>query len=157
MCKVFEIIEKDEMDWIEVMMCESKEKLCSNMMAYTVSNEQLKEYLIYNEELDRCILLRTDSDYKAKDFVVNFNMQSFLQSPDSLKGIVVYNLTKMTHKCFRFKLRCWMLRIFDFIINILDNIRYWFDGTEVSVIILIIMSLCMIAIIIKLYMTGGIC
>lgn len=125
MCDIFEITEKESMNWVDIMCSDYKEELCSDIIAYKIPRETVGEtvgeYIIYNRELDKCIILKTDSKYKLKYFIVDYKTQIYLQSPDHLKCNVVYNLTKMTSKCNMFKLRKLGLDIVDWFLDIFDS------------------------------------
>ena len=75
MCNIFEISEKESMNWVDIMMSDYKEEICSGVIAYKIPNDALSEYVIYNSNLDKCIVLKTDSRYKLKYFTESYKMQ----------------------------------------------------------------------------------
>lgn len=155
MCNIFEISEKESMNWVDIMMSDCKEELCSGVIAYKIPNDTLSEYVIYNSNLDKCIVLKTDSIYKLEYFTESYKMQVYLQSPSHLEDKVTYNLSKMTSKCKLFKLRKVGISIIDWILDVIDS-RFDIEYIMVRIILIIIVVIPPIFLFLEFWFNGGI-
>lgn len=123
---IFEIIECNEPNSINIMLSDNKEIIAEHITAYEIKENNISIITIYNDKLNKSIIIRTEDEFKLNAFTDRFMNNIYLVSPYDNSKISVYNLTKMTSSCKLYKIHNLLCMVFDYILdfNTESNIEY---------------------------------
>lgn len=143
---IFEIIEYDEPNSINIMLSDNKEIIAEHITAYEIKENNISIITIYNDKLDKSIIIRTEDKYKLNAFTDRFMNNIYLVSPYDSSKISVYNLTKMTSHCKLYKLHEFLWNIYN---KILDSGSV--SNVEYSIFIIITITVSILMIVLAIY------
>lgn len=143
---IFEIIECNEPNSINIMLSDSKEVIAEHITAYEIKEDNISIITIYNDKLNKSIIIRTEDRFKLNAFTDRFMNNIYLVSPYDNSKISVYNLTKMTSHCKLYKLHEFLWNIYN---KILDSGPV--SNVEYSIFIIITITVSIIMIVLAIY------
>lgn len=144
---IFEIIECNEPNSINIMLSDNKEIIAEHITAYEIKENNISIITIYNDKLDKSIIIRTEDKYKLDAYTDRFMNNVYIISPYDNSKISVYNLTKMTSHCKLYKLHEFLWNIYN---KILDSGPV--SNVEYSIFIIIItITVSIIMIVLAIY------
>lgn len=143
---IFEIIECNEPNSINIMLSDSKEVIAEHITAYEIKEDNISIITIYNDKLNKSIIIRTEDRFKLNAFTDRFMNNIYLVSPYDNSKILVYNLTKMTSHCKLYKLHEFLWNIYN---KILDSGPV--SNVEYSIFIIITITVSIIMIVLAIY------
>lgn len=143
---IFEIIECNEQNSINIMLSDSKEVIAEHITAYEIKEDNISIITIYNDKLNKSIIIRTEDRFKLNAFTDRFMNNIYLVSPYDNSKISVYNLTKMTSHCKLYKLHEFLWNIYN---KILDSGPV--SNVEYSIFIIITITVSIIMIVLAIY------
>lgn len=143
---IFEIIECNEPNSINIMLSDSKEVIAEHITAYEIKEDNISIITIYNDKLNKSIIIRTEDRLKLNAFTDRFMNNIYLVSPYDNSKISVYNLTKMTSHCKLYKLHEFLWNIYN---KILDSGPV--SNVEYSIFIIITITVSIIMIVLAIY------
>lgn len=143
---IFEIIECNEPNSINIMLSDSKEVIAEHITAYEIKEDNISIITIYNDKLNKSIIIRTEDRVKLNAFTDRFMNNIYLVSPYDNSKISVYNLTKMTSHCKLYKLHEFLWNIYN---KILDSGPV--SNVEYSIFIIITITVSIIMIVLAIY------
>lgn len=143
---IFEIIECNEPNSINIMLSDSKEVIAEHITAYEIKEDNISIITIYNDRLNKSIIIRTEDRFKLNAFTDRFMNNIYLVSPYDNSKISVYNLTKMTSHCKLYKLHEFLWNIYN---KILDSGPV--SNVEYSIFIIITITVSIIMIVLAIY------
>lgn len=143
---IFEIIECDEPNSVNIMLSDSKEVIAEHITAYEIKENNISIITIYNDKLNKSIIIRTEDRFKLNAFTDRFMNNIYLVSPYDSSKISVYNLTKMTSHCKLYKLHEFLWNIYN---KILDSGSV--SNVEYSIFIIITITVSILMIVLAIY------
>ena len=143
---IFEIIECNEPNSINIMLSDSKEVIAEHITAYEIKEDNISIITIYNDKLNKSIIIRTEDRFKLNAFTDRFMNNIYLVSPYDNSKISVYNLTKMASHCKLYKLHEFLWNIYN---KILDSGPV--SNVEYSIFIIITITVSIIMIVLAIY------
>lgn len=143
---IFEIIECNEPNSINIMLSDSKEVIAEHITAYEIKEDNISIITIYNDKLNKSIIIRTEDRFKLNAFTDRFMNNIYLVSPYDNSKISVYNLTKMTSHCKLYKLHEFLWNIYN---KNLDSEPV--SNVEYSIFIIITITVSIIMIVLAIY------
>lgn len=143
---IFEIIECNEPNSINIMLSDSKEVIAEHITAYEIKEDNISIITIYNDKLNKSIIIRTEDRFKLNAFTDRFMNNVYIISPYDNSKISVYNLTKMTSHCKLYKLHEFLWNIYN---KILDSGPV--SNVEYSIFIIITITVSIIMIVLAIY------
>lgn len=143
---IFEIIECNEPNSINIMLSDSKEVIAEHITAYEIKEDNISIITIYNDKLNKSIIIRTEDRFKLNAFTDRLMNNIYLVSPYDNSKISVYNLTKMTSHCKLYKLHEFLWNIYN---KILDSGPV--SNVEYSIFIIITITVSIIMIVLAIY------
>lgn len=143
---IFEIIECDEPNSLNIMLSDNKESIAEHITAYEIKENNISIITIYNDKLNKSIITRTEDKFKLSAFTDRFMNNIYLVSPYDNSKISVYNLTKMTPHCKLYKLHEFLWNIYN---KILDSGSV--SNVEYSIFIIITITVSIIMIVLAIY------
>lgn len=138
---IFEIIECDETNSVNIMLSDNKESIAEHITAYEIKENNISIITIYNDKLNKSIIIRTEDKFKLSAFTDIFMNNIYLVSPYDSSKISVYNLTKMTSNCKLYKLHEY---IWDIYSDILDSGPISNAAYNIFIIVTITVSILMV-------------
>lgn len=138
---IFEIIECDEPNSVNIMLSDNKESIAEHITAYEIKENNISIITIYNDKLNKSIIIKTEDRFKLNAFTDRFMNNIYLVSPYDSSKISVYNLTKMTSHCKLYKLHEFLWNIYNKNLGSgsVSNVEY-----SIFIIITITVSILMI-------------
>lgn len=143
---IFEIIECNEPNSINIMLSDSKEVIAEHITAYEIKEDTISIITIYNDKLNKSIIIRTEDRFKLDAYTDRFMNNVYIISPYDNSKISVYNLTKMTSHCKLYKLHEFLWNIYN---KILDSGPV--SNVEYSIFIIITITVSIIMIVLAIY------
>lgn len=143
---IFEIIECNEPNSINIMLSDNKEIIAEHITAYEIRENNISIITIYNDKLDKSIIIRTEDKYKLDAYTDRFMNNVYIISPYDNSKISVYNLTKMTSHCKLYKLHEFLWNIYN---KILDSGPV--SNVEYNIFIIITITVSIIMIVLAIY------
>ena len=143
---IFEIIECDEPNSVNIMLSDNKESIVEHITAYEIKENNISIITIYNDKLNKSIIIRTEDRFKLNAFTDRFMNNIYLVSPYDSSKISVYNLTKMTSHCKLYKLHEFLWNIYN---KILDSGSV--SNVEYSIFIIITITVSILMIVLAIY------
>ena len=143
---IFEIIECDEPNSVNIMLSDNKESIAEHITAYEIKENNISIITIYNDKLNKSIIIRTEDRFKLNAFTYRFMNNIYLVSPYDSSKISVYNLTKMTSHCKLYKLHEFLWNIYN---KILDSGSV--SNVEYSIFIIITITVSILMIVLAIY------
>jgi hypothetical protein len=143
---IFEIIECDEPNSVNIMLSDNKESIAEHITAYEIKENNISIITIYNDKLNKSIIIRTEDRFKLNAFTDRFMNNIYLVSPYDSSKISVYNLTKMTSHCKLYKLHEFLWNIYN---KILDSGSV--SNVEYSIFIIITITVSILMIVLAIY------
>lgn len=143
---IFEIIECNEPNSINIMLSDSKEVIAEHITAYEIKEDTISIITIYNDKLNKSIIIRTEDRFKLDAYTDRFMNNVYIISPYDNSKISVYNLTKMTSHCKLYKLHEFLWNIYN---KILDSGPV--SNVEYSIFIIITITVSIVMIVLAIY------